>query len=382
MAGLREALEAKYDELDAEPAAEPVAAPEPAPETPVEAAPEAKAEPAGDRPRDETGRFVEAPKKPPEPAKPAEGMKVTHPPVGTAPPTAPIATPLPGSKAPQALKPAARELWAKLPPEFEPLKAEWARRERETAVAMQRAAEERKSAGQFQEAVRPYEILFRQAGVPADRYVGDLLRTADAIVRGPAHVQADTLAGLILQSAPHLLTPDQQDANGNPSCPLDRALVAKMQGRAPAPQGQGQYRDPRVDQLLGQIQEAQRRRELTAATEAENTANSFASTHEFLEDVRDEMADILEVWGKRGKTEVSQDDLERAYTIACQNNSDVAPLLEQRRAAEAAQKALASTARSRAAASSVRNEPAAPLASQPADRRAVLEAKWDELNTR
>jgi hypothetical protein len=274
-------------------------------------------------------------------------------------------------KAPQALKPAARELWGKLPPEFEPLKAEWARRERETAIAMQRAAESQKGSAQLSEMARPYEAIIRQSGLETPRYVENLLQTAYQLNTAAPEQRAGILATIIVQSGVH------------PAL-LDQALTAVLQGRqAPQPQQQGQqFRDPRFDTLMQQIEQAKQRREEAQAAESAQLIDTFAESHEFTEDVKEDLADILDVWAKRGKTSVSQDDLERAYTIACQNNPDVAPLLEQRRAAEAAQKAIASTARSRAAASSVRSEPAAPLAAQPADRREVLAAKYDELQSR
>ena len=379
MADLREVLEAKYDEIDAGAPSEPVEAPESAPAPKVEeAAPEPKASPVEGRAREPDGKFAPEPKKT-EPKKAAAapapaGAVATHAPIGLKPgePAAPAqAVPPTVTKAPQALKPAARELWGKLPPEFEPLKAEWARRERETAIAMQRASEAQKGAAQIQELTRPYEAVIRQSGLDAPKYVENLLQTAYQLNTAAPQQRAAVLADIVMQFG---VTPAD----------LDQALVARIQGQ-PAPaqsQQQQQFRDPRFDVLMQQMQQAKQQRESAQAAESSQIVDSFKDSHEFAEDVQDEIADILEVWAKRGKTAVSPEDLERAYTIACQNNPDVAPLLEQRRAAEAAQKAIASTARSRSAASSVRSEPAAPLASQPADRRAVLEAKWDELNTR
>ena len=41
------------------------------------------------------------------------------------------------------------------------------------------------------------------------------------------------------------------------------------------------------------------------------------------------MADILDVWAKQGKKEVSGREMERAYTLACNMNDNVATVLSQ-----------------------------------------------------
>jgi hypothetical protein len=128
------------------------------------------------------------------------------------------------------------------------------------------------------------------------------------------------------------------------------------------------------------MEQAQAQRTQQAQVEADTTAAAFTQKHEFAVDVAEDVANILEVWARQGKTTVSESDLDRAYSLACQMNPDVAPLLEQRKAAEAAQKAMASTARARNAASSVRSQPTAAPTAQAAGRREVLEQKYDELD--
>jgi len=360
MPDLREVLEAKYDELDAEAPASPVEPSEPvaAVSTPAEPenAPEAK---PGPQPRDETGKFApkeEAPK----------GISPKQVPIGGRPPeqtTIPTVT-APVTKAPQSWKPIAREEWAKVPPAAQ---QEILRLELDTKRALERAALAEKGHAALESLTRPYEAVIRQTGMDAPKYVESLLQTAYRLNTADPRSRAAQLADLVIQFQ---VTP--QD--------LDAALVARYNGQPPQQQTQqGPYRDPRVDELLSTIRTAQQQREEALATEAGTIRDEFAQSHEFLEDVREEMADIIDLWAKRGKSEVSSDDLERAYNIACQNNPDVAPIMEQRRAAQEAQKAMASTARSRAAASSVSSEPSAPMAVQPSGRREILEAKWDEL---
>lgn len=373
MPGLREALEDAFDEIDTAPTEADVPA-EAVPEEPVEtAAPEAEV-PATDRARDESGKFV-----PQKEAKPAAQSKPPPRAVSPATPPSPagqgataVATPpgaatavAPALKAPQSWKPAAREKWASLPPEAQ---QEVLRREGEVAKALQERADATKGYGAFTEAVRPYEALIRASGQQPHQYVGTLLQTAHSLFYGPANNKPALLADLIMQA-------------GVPPEALDQALVARMTGQRPAqPQAPQQFTDPRVDQLLQQLESARTERTTAQQAEATSTADAFAQSHEFFHDVADDFADILDLWAKRGKTEVTEADLERAYEIACQQNESVSTVLAGRKAVVSVQNAQASTARAKAASSSIKSQPTAAVAAQPAGRRAVLEAAWDEAN--
>ena len=229
--------------------------------------------------------------------------------------------------------------------------------------------EERKGAQGWQETVRPYEAQIRASGGDPQKYVGELLQTAHALSYGPTEQKADLLANLIMQ----FRVPPEM---------LDQALVARMGGQgAPRAQAQGQqFQDPRVDQLLQQLESTKREQTTRAAAEADQSASAFADTHEFFDDVAGDVANLLDVWAKQGKTQVSTEELERAYEIACQMNPDVSPVYAQRQAHSAARTAQATTQRARIAASSVRSQPTAAQAAQPTGRRAALEAAFDELD--
>lgn len=374
MPGMRDALSEAYDELDTD-----------GEETELEVKPAAAAaaavgeqpaveeveQPEGDaasRERDESGRF--APKG--KPAAAAQAAPAAAGAQGAAAAAAVGATATPAAptlKAPQSWKPAVRELVAKLPPEFRPIVEESLRRERETSLALQQRAEADKTAGMFTDAVRPYETLIRASGQQPHQYVGTLLQTAHNLLYGPAGAKPDLLADLIMQAG---VPPDQ----------LDRALVARMTGqRQAAPQGQQQqFSDPRVDKLLQQLDAAKSERTTSQAAEADQTAEQFAASHEFFEDVRDDMANILDVWAKGGKKQVTQAEMERAYELACNLNESVSTVLGGRKAASSVQTARAATAKAKAASSSIRSQPTAAAAAQPAGRRAALEAAYEDLD--
>jgi len=364
MAGLREALEAGYDEIDT---GTPAEAPATQTEAPVpESGPTETTAP--ERARDESGRFVEQKAAPAQktPAKAATGQlgasTATPAPVqGATTATAP-APAGPTARAPQSWKPTEREAWAQVPPAAQ---AAILRREREVAIALQQAAEHGKTSQGFLEAIRPYEAVVRQSGMEPVKYVENLVQTAyNLSVAHPAQ-KAEIMADLLTQF--RVVPAD-----------LDAAWARRLGGQGAPPQQQpnpAQFRDPRLDQLLEQA-ETQRR------TEAEEQTAELSQSHEFFDDVRGTMADIIDLWAKQGKRSVSEDEIERAYNIACSMNPDVKAIMDQRQAAQAVGTVTAATQKARVAASSVKSQPSAVPASTPTGRRAALEAAYDELASR
>jgi len=95
---------------------------------------------------------------------------------------------------------------------------------------------------------------------------------------------------------------------------------------------------------------------------------------EFFEDVREDMADLLEVASRRGIALTAKD----AYTRAVAMNPEVSKVMEQRRAAKTQN---GSIQRAMAASSSVKAQPTAgPPAQSGGSLKDDLEAAWDKLN--
>lgn len=356
----RDALEAAYDAVEA---------PEtPAPVEPVQAAPTDTTPPptegteprtAAEKARDEKGRFAQPAKTPTVTKRPTLNAR---PAVTPAPkPGAPTATaaPTPGAltavKAPQSWKPAAREKWATLAPEVQ---QEVARRETEVNQRLRESADAQKQWGAFREATAPYEGVFRAEGGDATGAALTALQTSVALrVAPPAH-KAAIVANIINTFGVPLEAINQYLQGGAP------------QGHQTPPPAPQQFRDPRFDQFI-----AERQAQVQQATASE--VESFGADHEFIEDVRHEMADLLEVAARRGVAL----SLEDAYTRAVKLHPGVAEVMEQRDAATAATAAQAATQRARAASASVRSRPAGPSSAPAATgRRAQLEAAMEQHN--
>jgi hypothetical protein len=148
---------------------------------------------------------------------------------------------------------------------------------------------------------------------------------------------------------------------------LDAALVNAMGGQGGQPQQvpQQQFQDPRVDQLLGALQQ----REAQQVQRIRDDA------------VREDMADILELAARRGLDMT----MEQAYERACRMNPEISRIIAQREAAGAARSGQSPIERAKLASSSVRSTPSnTPMqgASQPGNLRGDIEAAWGATETR
>lgn len=340
--------------------------PQETPEPAAEQTPEPAVTPREDG-RDEKGRFVSK-SKPVEPAGAADAAGGEQPagaptmadPAGTPSPT-PAPAPEPVERAPQSWKPLAREAWAKIPAEA---RQEVIRREAEVQRVLQESAAARRTYSEFQETIRPYEAMIRsEAGDPI-RAVQGLLDTAYKLRTAPQAQKAQIIATLIQGYGVDVPTLDEV---------LAGAPVSQRQA-------QGPIQDPRVDQLFAQMQQAQQAQQEQSLALARQQLEEATRDLEFFEDVREEVADILEVAGRRGQKLTIKQAYERALTLSEEHQK----ILKQREAAKRAPAVQAQVQRAKAAAASVPSRPtiAPPRTNQGTSLREDLEETLRELQGR
>lgn len=322
---------------------------EQAQELPEEGAPEGEtAEQREQRKRDELGRFAPEGEKP-APVKPVAQKPAAKPQPGQKPAqaAAPEVPPDPTAKAPQAWKALAREQWKALdalPDKGKAIKEELLRRETEVNQRLQQDAPARELAGAFMRTVQPYLGLIPPGKHPLESING-LMQTAAALQTG-SPMQRAVIAANIIKGY---------------GVDIDM-LAAVLDGRVPGAAGpgampaQGQGYDPRVDQLMEQLRmrdardaEYQQRETAREFAAIEQGYTKFAETHEFFEDVRGTMANIIRVKAEEG---VAVSD-EEAYTMAVALHPDIQQVVRQREEVERATNPQGSTARARRAAVSV-----------------------------
>jgi hypothetical protein len=251
------------------------------------------------------------------------------------------------------------------------VRAEVHRREREAAQVMQETAQARQ--------VNEYVAHLHQQFAPALQAEGVDVLTASANLMNLASrlrfgtpVEKAQLAATIVRNY-------GVDVNALADA-LDRlpaGQIHQMHGQQPQHQQQ-MMTDPRVDQLLAQLQGLQQQKQEAIIEKAVGEVETFGADKEFFEDVREDMADLLEVAARRG-IDLS---LEQAYERACKMQPDIAKVLEAREAAARAGNLQGSTQRAKHAASSVRGTPSGVPSSNPADLRGAIEAAFEQVGGR
>ena len=367
---LRDAIEAAIEEPEqsAPAPAEPVAAPaaEPAPAQDAgEAEPAAQSgEPTGEatqdlnalaegeqsdnkdvqqRERDEHGKFKKAEAVQPGP-KPGPKQQ--------------------GERAPASWRPEAREHWAQLP---ENVRAEVARREVEVQRTLQETAEARKTAEAVMKTIAPYEVFIKAENSNPLQAIDNLMSTAARLRTGTAPELATLVAGIVQQFGVGRFGNafiDQLDsalAGQTPKVDPQQAALDQVLNQRLAP----------MQSMLQQFQQAQAAQQQRAAENAQNEVAQFLNQAEFGEDVREDMADLLEAAQRRGQSLTLVD----AYKKACMMNDSVRSVVAQRIKAQGAHQQTQAAQKARQTAVSVSGAaPVGSLKQDPTDVRSAIEA--------
>lgn len=271
-----------------------------------------------------------------EPEAPAAEAPTSEPkkPTEQAPTLEPQQEQSPTAKAPGTWTPTAREKWVTLPTE---VKEEVWKREREASRAMTISAEARRLQQEFERTIQPYlGFIAAEKSTPLQA-VNNMMQTAALYRVGTPQQKAEVTAQIIKQFNVDLRALDSilagQPAQYDPQAIIDQRIQAAI---APLRQEREQM-----------AQQHQMRLDL----EVDQELNSFAADpkHEFYDDVRDTMADLIEVASRRG----AQMGLTEAYERATLLHEPVRRVIEARKQAEAAKVSTQKARQARGAAISV-----------------------------
>jgi hypothetical protein len=341
---------------------------------------------AGERVRGPDGRFQAQPDAPkgaekpkdapkalaptPDPSKPALGAP--KPPAQAGAPAAPPKDPaIPASRAPTSWKPQAREQWAKLPPEVQ---QEVVRREAEVGRVMQESARAREALTHVQGVLSPYSQNIAATGTDALTCMKNLFNADNTLRHGSTGDKAQLVASIIkgfgvdVNVLDGLLSGQQvaPDPNAQLADRLRQEMAAQLKPVMSF-----------FNQVQGQRSQAMQQIQQTAGSEVDAFGQDAA--HEFFDDVRGDMADIMDLYTQRGQSITLQEAYDRAIMLHPQVREIVAKRAEAERANGAAQAAQ----RARRTAASITSSPAPAGTPGPAadDRRAVIEAAWNDSGT-
>lgn len=299
--------------------------PEPAAETPP-----------GERARDAQGRFAkkgETPADPLAPEQPTDAhAKPGTPPTQGATGQAPSSTAL---RAPGSWRPELRAHWGKVPAEVQ---AEIHRREQEINQGLRDAHQARAAVASMQQVLQPYmHNIQAGAGGDAIKAIGTLLQSDHVLRHGSQAERAQMVASIIKSYGVDVVTLDGilagQPAHDDPQEALARRLRSEMQQQI-AP----------ITGYFQQLQQNEYARQQQSLAGAQSEVETFAQNAKYahFDEVREEMADLMEVAARRGITMTLEQAYDRALTLdprfAAERNQQ-AERTRVNAAAEAAQRA-------------------------------------------
>jgi len=269
-----------------------------------------------------------------------------------------------GDRAPASWRPEIREHWGQLP---EPVRAEIARREVEVQRTLQESAEARKTVDAVMRTIQPYEAFIKAENSNPLQAIDNLMSTAAKLRTGTAPELAQMVAGIVNQFGVgrfgngFIEALDQALAGQTPQVDPQQAAIEQVLNQRLAP----------MQQMLTQFQHAQLTQQQQAQERATSEVQDFLSKAEFGEDVREDMADLLETAQRRGQNL----SLAEAYKKACLMNDSVRAVIAQRVKAQGAQQQTQAAQRARSAAVQVSGAaPVGAMRQEPTDVRSAIEA--------
>jgi hypothetical protein len=271
-------------------------------------------------------------------------------------------------RAPQSWKPEIREHWAKLPPE---VRAEVNRRELQIQRTLSETATVRRFAQDFANVVSPYAHMIKSQNSTPLAAVDNLMRTAAGLMNGSPEQKATIVAEIIGGYGVDIKTLDNLLSSGK-----------HMQAPQAAP-AIPQWAQP-IFGFMQNLQQSQQQRMEQEQAEAQQAVEAFAEKP-FFEDLREEIADIMEMAARRGRKMT----LEDGYRKAIELNPEISKIVKQREAAaqqrNPVSEAAATLARARKAASTVNSPPAGTKvgakSTEKKTRKEQMSEAWDELQS-
>lgn len=221
--------------------------------------------------------------------------------------------------APQSWGVAEREGWANLPPEIQ---AQINKREQETQQALTNSGEARKFHEEFNSTVQPYlGFIQAEGGTPMSAF-STLMQTAATLQAGAPQQKAQRIAELIGHYGVDIHVLDSLLAGQVPESNDENRFAQMLDQRL----------QPMMN-TLNQFQQSQQQAVQDNQQQTHNQINDFFGQNEFAPDVRMEMADLMEMAGRRGEAM----DLSQAYEKALLLRPDIQQVIQQRNAAINAQ---------------------------------------------
>ena len=218
-------------------------------------------------------------------------------------------------KAPASWSAKGRESWSKLPSEAQ---NEVLKREKEINKVLQESATARRAISELSQVLGPHAQRLQAAGVQSPmQAIGVLLQTEGKLRSNDQTTKAHTIAGLIREYGVDIQTLDNVLSNNpipqkqRPNADIDALLNERL-----AP----------FTQFISQQQQYAAMQAERSKAEANQSVAEFSQSAEFINDVRLDMADLMDMAAARG----IQMTLQQAYDKACAIHPDVSKIMAER----------------------------------------------------
>lgn len=268
-------------------------------------------------------------------------------------------------KPPVSWKPTVKEQWKTLPAD---VKSEVLRREREMSQFISQNDHHRRFNEQFSAVVRPFQHLIQAQNSTPLQAVRNLMTTAAGLATGNKTQKAQIVAEIIqnygvdVESLDLILSGKGDSIRQNSGGDYDAKMMQMLQP---------------VYGFMNEVRQAREFHERRHQEEADRIVAEFDAP--YYDDVKEDMADIMEMAARRG----IEMTIQQAYEKAVALNPEVSEVIAREKAAEEARVAGTRLAKARRVASTIVGGPAgAPDGKgRPATRREQLEAAWDDATT-
>jgi len=217
-------------------------------------------------------------------------------------------------KAPAGWTPANREHWAGLP---DALKTQISKREREVNDVLQKSAGSRKFQEGFNNMTGQYRNVMQSEGINDPlQAVNGLFQTASTLVSGNPQVKAKRIAEMIQHYNIDISALDDILSGQQPQQQQDDPMMKALDARL-AP----------MQQMFDSMQNQQTQVMQSQQASVDTEVASFEQNAEFINDVRNDMADLLDMSAKRGQEMTLQQAYDKAVTL----NPEISKVLAQRK---------------------------------------------------
>ena len=220
-------------------------------------------------------------------------------------------------KAPAGWTPQQREQWSKIPQDIQ---EHIAARETEMADSIANTATSRATHDRMETLAKSYAPIMAAEGVsdPVQAAEG-LFQTVSQLRMGNAQQKAQTIAQLVSYYGVDVGALDNalvgKDTPASPNADVERMLEEKMQP---------------FNHMMQLLEQAKGEQVNQTKVNAEKAVKDFAANAEFLGDVRNDMADLIDLAHKRGVDM----PLQEAYDKAVAMSPEINKVLEQRKLME------------------------------------------------